>query len=272
MFPVQAVQPMRTLRSARTRPVIHRSGAITKRPWVTASGTPALKEEQAAYYLRIHDYESAHLFDQPEFDLLKVVCNLRHYFGMSRDQTVILMSLLFNPRADVQWSPAGISLAWELVVDYTPALGLKDADAIAKQRKLDIEDAVTELLAYTRSGGRVEINTLLAVLNEWHPDLDASATELGRAVRAISGIKSGASKSKSYYSGFHLPKPDELLDPAHSPGWDLSAMGLPDDSGDWSRQMGLEFSACFISKRKSQHSDQPRIEPLTPLILPAVAS
>jgi hypothetical protein len=87
-----------------------------------ASGTPEQREEQAAYYLRIYRHDLAFIFDQPEFTLLKVVCNLRNYFGMDLDQTVKLVRALYNLMADTPWSREGISLAWELVAGYSASL------------------------------------------------------------------------------------------------------------------------------------------------------
>lgn len=191
-----------------------------QRPWAMASGVPEVRERQAAIYLRLFDHENARLYDAPEFVLLKVVCNLRRYFGMNLEQTASLMTALYNPMSDHRWSREGISLAWELVSGFTPSLGLKDVDGVARQRAVEIEDVVTELLAYTRAGGRVQVDVLWEVLNTWEPDLHASKTELGKAIKAITGIESGSSKGIRYYSGFHLPTPAELQDADHWAGMD----------------------------------------------------
>ncbi len=228
-----------------------RKGAVNRRPWAAASGNHALREKQAAHYLRIFNHENAMLFDAPVFTMLKVVCNLRNRFGMDQQQAAMLMKCLFNPKLKNPWTQEGIALAWNLVADYTPGLGLRDAKAIAKQRKFDIEEEVTELLAHTRPGSRVEIHALLAVLNEWFPDLHASATELGRAVRAITGIRSGTSKGKCYYSGFHLPKASELPDSHHVAVLELSTPIVPrhpttSDPNPAGVELGQDFSACFV--------------------------
>lgn len=215
-------------RKFNVRPLLPRTGCVTKRPVSPATGTPDQREEQSAYYLRIFRHDLAFIYEKPEFTLLKVVCNLRNYFGMDLNQTVMLMEELFNLMADMPWSREGISLAWELVADYSPSLGLKDVDAVAKQEVIDLEDEVTALLAYTRSGGRMTTDDFFHLLMEWNPDLKTTKTAVSSAVLDIVGIK----KTSSYrdgrsYKGFHLPSAGELLDLAHSAGLDVMSIEVP---------------------------------------------
>ena len=206
-------------RKSNGRPSLPRKGPVTKRPVAHASGTPDQREQQAAIYLRRIDHKEARKFDQPEFTMLKVACNLRNYFGMDLDQTVMLMRALYNLMADTPWSREGISLAWELVAGYSSSLGLKDVDALAKQKAIDLEDEVTALLAYTRSGGRVTTEEFFNVLMARNPQLETSITAVSGAVRDITGIVTMPYRVEGRcYKGFHLPSAEELLDPAHSDG------------------------------------------------------
>lgn len=204
-----------------------RNLAVTKRPWRGARGDAGWRERQATFYLRVFDYENARAFDAPEFTLLKVVCNLRNYFGMSLDQTVEHMTSLFNPRAKVPWSLEGIALAWELVEGITPSLALKDSVASADQKRLELEDEITELLAHTRKGGRVSTEDFIKQLKEWNPDLEVTKTAVSRAVKEITGIGTTSYREGRCYAGFHLPTPDELADPQHRAGWELDIIAMP---------------------------------------------
>jgi hypothetical protein len=160
--------------------------------------------------------------------MLKVVCNLRNYFGMNLEQTIMLMRALFNPKVDTPWSSEGISLAWELVAEYTPWLALKDVDAIAKQKRIEVEDEVTELLARTRSGGRVNTNDFFDLLLEQSPDLLSTKTAVTSVVLEITGFQKTTSyKDGRNYKGFHLPSADERLDPTHSAGLDVMSIEVP---------------------------------------------
>lgn len=186
-----------------------RRGSYRKRPWATATGTSELRERQAAAYLRRFDHKLAQAHDQPEFTLLKVVCNLRKYFGLSEAQTTTLVTALFNPKTEYQWSPEAISLAWDLVADYTPYLGLVDDVAVARDRALQLEDEVTELLARTRSGGETHTDDFFAALMAQNPDLNTTKTAVSIAVREVSGIKPKTYRNGRRFKGFHLPGPGE---------------------------------------------------------------
>jgi len=189
------------------------------------SGSRAIACEQ--HYLREFEHDAAGLFDEPEFTLLKVVCNVRNYFGMSLDQTVMLMECLFSPRSAIRWSRESIALSWELVADYTPLLGLKDPVAIAEQKRRDLEAVVTDLLAHTRAGGRVSTEDFYRKLKEWNHDLDATKTAVSQAVRAITGIGPKSYREGRCYRGFHFPTAEELKDPLRQPGEETSAMEAP---------------------------------------------
>lgn len=186
-------------------------------PWVKASGSPHWLSMQAATYLKIVDLENVRLFESPEMTLAKVVCNLRNYHSQDASQTVELIRTLYNPRMGTNWSPEGIRLVWELVEGYTPSLGLDDVDAVAKKRTRDLEEDVVDLIAATLPGKRVSIDELYATFREWNPDVETNTIALGRAITAVTGIKSKASKSKRYYSGFHFPKTKQSAIPGNSP-------------------------------------------------------
>lgn len=221
----------------RIRHWLPRNGATKKLRWSTASGTPEQKEEQAAMYLRLFDHKEARKFDQPELTLSKVVCNLRNYHGMSKDQTVMLMKALFNPKLETPWSNEAISLTWELVADYTPWLGLTDVDGIARQKADEIEDAVVDLLAYTRSGHRVSTDAFFATFQAWNPDLKTSKTAVSHAVHEVAGINSMPYRNEGRcYPGLHLPSPEELMDPAHATGDELDLTKL-DRIIEWLRSL-----------------------------------
>jgi len=212
----------------RKRLSLPRHGVVTPRPSEAARGDEGALEEQAAHYLRIFDHELAQIFDEPEFTLLKVVCNLRNYFGMSQDQTVMLMVSLFNPKTHLPWSRVAIVLAWELVAGYTPWLGLDDPVAIADQKRSDLDDEVTELLAYTREGGRVTTEDFYKMLKKWNPDLDVKKTAVTQAVKRITGIEATGYRDGKCFPGFHLPTEEELMDIHHHAGLDVGAIEIPE--------------------------------------------
>jgi hypothetical protein len=237
-----------------------RNGPINRRKWVTATGTPEQKEEQAAFYLRIFDHAHARYFDQPEFSLLKVICNLRNYHGMSKDQTVILMRELFNPKLETPWSNEAICLAWDLVADYTPWLGLTDVNAIAMQKAIEIEDAVVDLLAYTRSGHRTTTDEFFATFRAWNPDLETTKTAVSRAVHEITGIKTTGYEEGRCYKGFHLPSAQELMDPAHATGDEIDVAKL-DLIIAWLRSLRradpfIDFNLSMSIYKKSVYSSE----------------
>lgn len=205
----------------RIRHRLPRNGAKKRRPWTTATGTPEQLEEQANMYLRLFDHENARYFDQPELTLSKVVSNLRNYHKMSKKQTVMLMQALFNPKLETPWSIEAISLTWDLVADFTPWLGLQDIAGVAMQKAVEIEDAVIDLLAYTRSGHRATTDEFFAAFQAWNPDLKTTKTAVSRAVHEVAGIEATPYREGRCYPGFHLPTPEELKDPAHAMGDDL---------------------------------------------------
>lgn len=184
-------------------------------PWVKASGTPETHSRKAAQYLRVFDLEQAALFDVDTMILAKVVCNLRNYYQQDADQTVELMTKLFNPRSWVVWSPEGIRLTWDRVECFTPSLGLSDEITVARRRAAELEDDVLDLIAYTRSGGRVSTEDLRDLFAERNPDLQFTPVAFGIAVNAVTGMTSRASHGTRYWVGFHLPTSAELAE--HEP-------------------------------------------------------
>ena len=80
------------------------------------------------------------------------------------------------------------------------------------RRMTELEDEVVDLIAHTRSGGRVSISDLFALFKAWYPDFEVDVRVFGKAVKAVTGIDTKSSNSNRYYEGFHLPCPEELLD------------------------------------------------------------
>lgn len=199
------------------RDILDPDRLATRKPWVKSSGPPETLFRRAAYYLSAFDYKAAAVWDLDTPILLHVVCNLRNYYQQDADQTVRLISWHFNSKSWEVWSPEAVRLAWELVEPYTPSLGLTDEDARSRQRVAEIEDEVTDLIAYTRSGGEVSVEKLFALYQEWFPDREIDRRLFGKAVNAVTGIKSKPKNGRRSYVGFHLPTEDELDDPAHSP-------------------------------------------------------
>jgi len=190
--------------------------------WVPATGSSITLAKKAEHYIRNFDHEKAKLalntfrfndrehWEQIQVDssvpsLARAVCNLRHYYKQSAEQAVVLICRFFNPYCESKWSEEGIRLTWELVGNMVPTLGLLDEKAKAKKRSAELEDEVVDLIAYTRSGGRVRFNTLFALFKGWYPDLLVTPKAFGMAVSAITGLKSNASKGVRFYSGFHIP-------------------------------------------------------------------
>jgi len=192
-------------------------------PWVKASGNRDTLTRMAEHYLLNFNHEHAKHFlvtfryqmasssfeiihlDSSVFNLARVVCNLRNYYQQNCDQTEKLITGLYNRESQIQWSGEAIRLMWELVGEYTPSLGISDVDAKAKRLAADIEDEVVDLIAYTRSGGRVPVNELFKLFQEWNPDRKVTPTAFGISVSAVTGQKSTSSKGVRYYSGFHVP-------------------------------------------------------------------
>lgn len=182
--------------------------SIKKNPmsWAKATGSKSDLSKQAGHYLLVVDLDEAYLFESPEMTLAKVVCNLRNRFSQNVDQTIELIRSVYNYKMGTNWSKEGIALTWELVKDFTPSLGLVDEDAISKKRMNDLEDDVVDLIACTLPGRRVLLDDLFEVFCQWNLDTDVNIYAFGKAVSRVTGMKSTSSKSKRYYSGFHLPK------------------------------------------------------------------
>lgn len=204
-----------------------RSYGVIKRPWRKARGDADWLERQAAFYLECFDHEQARFFDRDAFILLKVVCNVRNYYGMTQEQTVNLVRSHFNPKSNVIWTQEAIALAWELVENYTPWLGLNDPRAIAERHQREVEEEVKELLAFTRAGGRVNTEDFYRMFKDWFPDLEAGKGTVSKAVHEITGKVSVPYREGRCYPGFHFPTAEELIDPQHQPGPQLTAMGAP---------------------------------------------
>ena len=184
----------------------------TKLPWVQSTGPPITLFRRAAFYLSSFDYKEAATWDLDTVILARVICNLRNYYQQDADQTVKLITKYFHRHSWEVWSPEAIRLTWELVEPYTPSLGLADEDAQSMRRMAELEDEVADLIAHTRSGGRVSTSDLFALFKAWYPDFEVDARVFGKAVKAVTGIDSKSSNSKRYHEGFHLPSPEELLD------------------------------------------------------------
>jgi len=195
-----------------------RTGARNRLPWVKATAHKKTLEEKAVHYLEIFNHDTPFRREMPEMTLAKVVCNLRNYYQQDAEATLRLIQSLYNGKCGYEWTPEGIRLAWELSEPYTPSLGLADEDAQSKMRVAEIEGEMADILAYTRSGGRVSLPDLFALFREWYPEREVENEVLGKTVNAITGIRSKPSNSVRYYYGFHLPTPEELLDPAHTVG------------------------------------------------------
>jgi len=181
-------------------------------PWVKATGRPETLSRKAAGYLRVFDHQSAVRFDKDVVILAKVICNLRNYYQQDAEQTAELILGVFNSRAGTHWSPEGVKLTWDLVEGFTPLLGLSDEAAVAQRRSADLEDAVVDLIAYTKSGGRVSGEDLRDLFAEWNPDLQFTPVAFGIAVKAVTGLRTKTLHGTRYWVGFHLPPMDELSD------------------------------------------------------------
>lgn len=199
-----------------------RTGSRNQRPWVKASGSLKSRLEMARFYLKEEfDYETYATFDQPEVILAKVVCNLRNYHGLDAKNTVNLITTYFNQQSPDKWSKEAVRLTWEQVERFTPDLGLIDPDAISKQRMKDQENDLVDLIAYTRSGGRVSLPELMKVFRDWFPEHEIYPKVFGKVVKEITGIKARSSNGITYYDGLHLPTAEELKDPNHFIGYRL---------------------------------------------------
>lgn len=206
------VRPTRRLFLKGNMPLIRR-GSHNHLPWVKATGTPETLSRKAAQYLRVFDHERAAWYDLDTMILAKVVCNLRHYYQQSADQTVQLIVTLFNPKAWDVWSAEAVRLTWDLVEGFTPSLGLTDERAKAKHRAALIENEVVDLIAWTRQGERVSSEELRNTFMEWYPDLPVTPREFATAVRAVTGQSTVAIHGTRYWVGFHLPTSEELAGP-----------------------------------------------------------
>jgi len=189
-----------------------RMGVTERKPWVPSSSSEEDRHDQAMFYLIFRfDHEGAFERDLPTMILAKVVCNLRNYFLQDQENTVKLIQTYFNPKCwDEPWSPEAVRLMWECVEGYTPSLGLVDEAAVAQQKALVLEREAAYLLARTIPGGKVLDKNLLAVFQEWNPDIEVSSYLLTTAVSSVTGLKKTASNSKQYWVGFHLPTAEEL--------------------------------------------------------------
>lgn len=200
----QPIQPEMTDRP--TRP---------QRPhsWVKASGSPGTRHKKAAQYLKRFDHSEAAKFDAAELTFLKVVCNLRHYHCLDKEQCVTLIADLYAPKIDCLWSPEATRLAWDLVEDSAPSLGLSDGTARARWTSAEIEDAVIDLIAETLPGGRVLRDDLMGMFQSWYPDMQVTKRQFTVAVAVVTGIATTPVHGKRYFIGFHHPD----LSPAITP-------------------------------------------------------
>jgi len=203
------------MKPTRIRPLrlpLPRLGAVNRVPWVPSSATADKRLGQAICYLvKAFNHEAAFHRDLPTMLFAKVVCNLRNFYLQDQESTVKLILTYFNPKCwDEPWSPEAVRLMWEYVEPFTPYLGLVDEDAVARQKAALLEREAAYLLEWVVPGGKVLDKDLLAVFQDWNPDLEATSYLLTTAVSAVTGLKKVPSNSKQYWVGFHLPTAEEL--------------------------------------------------------------
>jgi hypothetical protein len=201
-----------------------RTGTKVRHPWSVSTGNAALLKARAEYYLKTFDHLSSYKLGSPGVIFMNVICNLRRYYRQNEQDTIQLMLKYFCNKADLQWMEESIAEVWHLIENITPSKAIYDEKTKAMRRKNDIEDDVSDLLAFTKDGGEVDIRVLLDLFHEWNPDFRISSRELGVAISSIKGIKSTARNGKRYFIGVHIPSKEELRETKTPIGWSYSSI------------------------------------------------
>jgi len=176
--------------------------------WEAAYGTPGVLWKKADYYLRLIDHDAMALWDTPTIVLAKAIANLRNYYVQSKAQTIELITRIYNPLSQIEWSRTDIGLIWELVGGYTPSLWFIDERHLGWKRNTEIQEEIRYLLARLTPGGKIEVHKMQELVRLWFPDLEFTPRLLGDAMSAVTGRASKPSAGISYYWGFQLPVRD----------------------------------------------------------------
>jgi hypothetical protein len=189
------------------------SGSERKTPiWVTATGTWKTRVKKAKYYLGVAARVPSDAADRSDA-LFIVVCNLRRYFRLKAPFAAVLFAEHYAPRLvksspDIQpWTTQEVLEKYRLAGKrgMYPTLGVSDPRAKRKAARMDLRK---EVRAFIRrcviAGGSCTPKELLAAFITFRGGEAVNDNAFGRAVVAVTGIKSITPFGKRTYRGFHI--------------------------------------------------------------------
>lgn len=180
--------------------------------WVSATGTWRTRVKKARYYLCQAAWVPASAEGQSKA-LFIVVCNLRRYFRLQGPFTAILIQEHYMPKlasrvAEFQpWTVADILEKYRLAGKrgMYPTLGVSDPRAKKKAEKIALHKEVRAFIKrHVVPGGSCTPQELLTTFIAYRGGTIVNSNAFGRAVVAITGVKSVTPFGKRTYRGFQL--------------------------------------------------------------------
>lgn len=180
--------------------------------WVEASGTLPSRIKMARTYLRTHSWKSISGMNGHSA-LLVVMTNLRLFHCLDQSLALAMVKDYFNPRCvDKQgnpspWSDAELLHKWKQAgrSGAYPTLGVKHPRALAKVASLKLESEVAEFLGHvTQPGGRSNPTLLRLAFIAYRGGEVVDETPFGRAVSAVTGIRTTTPGGPRVFQGFQL--------------------------------------------------------------------
>lgn len=179
---------------------------------VKATGLFPTRIKKAKFYLRHGAWRSIAGM-QGHTALMVATANLRLYFDLPKDIGLSLLKDLFNPRcADIHgnpapWSDAELEHKWKEAgkPGIYSTLGAADPRAVAKKRSNDLTAEVRAfLVAFTIQEGICNPTILRDAFIVWRGGEEVTQTAFGRAVSAVTGVRSTKPGGVRIYRGFRL--------------------------------------------------------------------
>jgi len=185
----------------------------TKRPiWVIATGTLITRTKKARFYLQKTAWVPTEAENRQK-SLLVIACNLRLYHWLPMNLSIAMVMEHYNPRCKdssgmpAPWTLEEISAKFQRAGGRKmyPTLGVSDPKAKQMCAVHNLEKEVKRFIRYrTVEGGSCTPLDLRNAFISFRDGVEVNATAFGRAVAAVTGIRTITPFGKRIYRGFHV--------------------------------------------------------------------